>query len=64
MGKNNMDVRTEAMRQGVYLWQIAEKLKISEPTLMRWLRNELPADKKKLLLKVIGEIKDGDGHGR
>lgn len=57
-GKNlsNLDVRTIAKENGVRLWEIADKLGISEPTITRKLRRELPADEKKKILAVIDEI--------
>lgn len=43
--KNN-DIRKAALLSDVRHWQICEKLGISEPTLTRWLRTELPEEKK------------------
>lgn len=53
---SNLDVRTIAKENGVRLWEIADKLGISEPTITRKLRRELPADEKKKILAVIDEI--------
>ena len=38
MIKHNRDIRARAKENGVYLYEIAEKLSVSEPTFNRWLR--------------------------
>ncbi|MGN0491457.1 hypothetical protein [Ruminococcus sp.] len=38
----NTEVRTTAKEKGVRLWEIAEHLKISDPTITRKLSKELP----------------------
>lgn len=53
---SNSDVRTKARENGVRLWEIADKLGISEPTITRKLRRELPADEKQKILAIIDEI--------
>ena len=53
---SNSDVRTKARENGVRLWEIADKLGISEPTITRKLRRELPADEKQRILAIIDEI--------
>lgn len=53
---NNSEVRAIAKEHGVRLWEIADKLGISEPTITRKLRRELPADEKQRILAVIDEI--------
>lgn len=53
---SNLDVRTIAKENGVRLWEIADKLGISEPTITRKLRRELPADEKQKILSIIDEI--------
>lgn len=39
--KRNEDIRVIARQKGVYLYEIAEVLGVSEPTFNRWLRKEL-----------------------
>ena len=46
MIKHNNDIRTKARENGVCLYEIAEKLNVSEPTFNRWLRKELSEDLK------------------
>lgn len=52
----NLDIREETKKAGVYLWEIAEYCGISEFTLTRKLRHELPDDQKRKLLQAITEI--------
>ncbi len=52
----NADIRIEAKRAGVFLYTIADKLGISEPTMTRLLRRELPDEKKAQIKGIIAEI--------
>ena len=56
MKKANQDIRDYAAQKGVYFWEIAMKLGISEPTITRWMRVELPADKHREIEQVINDI--------
>lgn len=58
MTKHNNDIRTKARESGVYLYEIAEKMNISEPTFNRWLRKELSEDLKQKALAAIKQIKE------
>ncbi len=44
------------LRKGVYFWEIAMKLGVSEPTMTRWMRVELPADKHREIEWIIDDI--------
>lgn len=52
----NADVREHAKASGVYLYQIAATMGISEPTMTRKLRFELPKSEKKKFLEAIDKI--------
>lgn len=52
----NVDVRTTAKKSGVFLYELAERLGISEPTMTRLLRKELSDSKKQELLSNIADI--------
>lgn len=52
----NLDIRAEAKEKGVFLYEIAEKLGISDPTMTRLLRHELPQKKKEDIKEIISEI--------
>lgn len=53
--KNN-DIRNMALMHGVKLWQIAERLEITDSYFSRILRKELPSEKKEHIFKIINEI--------
>ena len=57
MKKENADIREAAKEKGVYLWQIAERLGISDNTFNRKLRKELPSEEKKAVFDVITATK-------
>ena len=52
----NIDIRTAAKQNGVRLWEVADWLNVSEPTITRKLRRELPADEKQRIISLIDEI--------
>lgn len=52
----NTDIRTEAKRAGVFLYAIADRLGVSEPTMTRLLRRELPDEKKAQIKGIIAEL--------
>ena len=49
----NRDIRDAATAAGVRLWRIADALGITDGTLSRRLRHELPQDEKQQVLEVI-----------
>lgn len=53
---SNLDIRKKAQTKGVFLWEIAAALKISEPTMTRKMRAELPADEKSRIFNLIDSI--------
>lgn len=55
--KRNLDVRDAAKGAGVFLWEIAEKLGVSEPTFIRCLRKELSDARKAKVFATIEEIR-------
>lgn len=52
----NNDIRQAAKERGVCLWEIAEYIKVSDPTMTRKLRRELPAAEKQKFLSIIDDI--------
>ena len=52
----NVDIRLKAKGSGVPLWKLANAMAISEPTLTRKLRVELPEADKIKIIKLIEEI--------
>lgn len=56
MKKRNKDIRAAARQNKVYLYEIADVLGVSEPTFIRWLRKELPDQKKADVMAAINLI--------
>ena len=56
MKNANQDIRDYAAKKGVYFWEIAMELGISEPTMTRWMRVELSADKRREIGQIIDDI--------
>lgn len=56
MCKQNQNVRKAARVAGIPLWAVASKIQVSEPTLTRWLRFPLPADKEQRIMSAIQEL--------
>lgn len=52
----NADIRAAAKQAGVFLYAIANKLGVSEPTMTRLLRRELSDDKKRQIKRIIAEL--------
>ena len=52
----NADIRKAAKDAGVSLWELADEMNVSEPTLTRMLRHELSNDVKEDLICSIGMI--------
>lgn len=60
----NLELRRTAKANGVALWQIADKLGISEPTMTRRLRSELPENEKQKILDIINELASSAEYGK
>lgn len=56
MNRPNEKVRKAARISDVSLWRIAAYIGVSEPTLSRWLRMPLTADKESQIMKAICEL--------
>jgi hypothetical protein len=56
MAKANIEIRKLARANEVPLWAIANKLKIAESTLIRWLRLPLDGQKETAIRKIIVEL--------
>lgn len=52
----NKDIKTKARANGVLLWEIADKLELTDSNFSRKLRRELPADEKEHIFSLIDEI--------
>ncbi len=54
----NKDIRKYAKERGVYLWQCAAVMGISEPTMTRKLRTELTEQAKQELIHIIDGLSE------
>lgn len=52
----NLDIRIMAKSNGIYLWQIANYLGISEATLCRWLRFDITPDRRSQIEDAISNL--------
>lgn len=52
----NSELRENARRANVPLWRLAAEIGISEPTMTRKLRRELPDAEREKLLRIIDEL--------
>lgn len=52
----NQDIRAYAKSKAVRLYEVADKLHISEPTMTRKMRYELPQEEKDCIFKAIDNI--------
>lgn len=52
----NTDIRQAANASGVYLWEIAEALGVTDGTFSRKLRRELDESEKKRIFKIIRDV--------
>lgn len=52
----NKDLRTYAKEKGVCLWQVAQVLGISEPTMTRRMRRELSQQDKQAMRDMVDAL--------
>lgn len=52
----NQTFRREAKQKGVFLWEVADELQISESYLSRILRKELPESKRAAFLHALDTV--------
>lgn len=56
MTKANNKIRKTAKEKGVYFWEVAAKMGVSEATITRALRMELSDEKKSKILHAIDSV--------
>lgn len=54
----NTDIKEIAKKSNIKLWQIADKLQISDITFSKKLRKELSKEEKEKIKSIIKEIKN------
>lgn len=55
---HNAAIRAAAKTAGVYLWQIADEIGITDNEFSRRLRHELPEQEQERIFRIIKEIQD------
>ena len=53
----NSDIKQTMKTNFVPQWKVADRLGISEMTLIRWLRKELPEGKRLQIMQAIEQLK-------
>lgn len=53
---SNKNIREYAKEKGVYLWQIANAMGISEPTMTRRMRSELSEQEQANIMSIIQKL--------
>lgn len=56
MTKANQDIRKRIESNGIFYWQVAEGLNMTDGNFSRLLRKELPAERKERVLNVIDSL--------
>lgn len=56
----NEELRWAMRSNFIAQWEVAEALNISEVTLCRWLRTELPEEKRNAILDAINKLKEAE----
>lgn len=56
--KANQDIRNEAKKAGVRMWEIAEKYGTVDAVFSRKLRHELSEDEKTKIFSIINELRE------
>lgn len=59
---NNQKIRDELKESGVKYWELARLLGVSDATLCRRLRDELPAEEQDRIVKLIRQHGGGREH--
>lgn len=57
----NMEIRREAAKNDLKLWEIAEACGMTDSTFSRKLRRKLPSEQRNHILKVIAELAERKG---
>ena len=52
----NYELRLQILKSGLYQWEIARAMNISEATFSRMLRLELPDEKTEEIIKIINQL--------
>lgn len=59
---NNLELRMMIKQNRLRHYEVAEEIGISEFTFCKWLREELPEEKKKIVIAAIDRIVRGESN--
>lgn len=54
---DNKQIRAVMRDNNIYMWQVANKLKVNETSFCKWFREELSEERKQQVMSAIEEIK-------
>ncbi len=55
----NEAIRKAVKDEGMHLWQLSDVLGVSEATITRWMRHEMPSAKQADIIKKIDQYRKG-----
>ena len=58
----NTEIRNTIKASGLKQWQVAKKLNVAESTFIRWLRDDLSAERKESICQAITDLQE-EGKG-
>jgi len=53
----NKEIKMAMLEKGIYQWEVAKAIGVSECTLTRWMREELSEEKKTTIMDAIQRIR-------
>lgn len=59
----NNDIRATLKMNGIYLYELAKVIGVSEPTIIRWLRVPLSAERRECIQRGIDRLIEAQGEG-
>lgn len=54
----NEEIRRRLRSANIPLWKLGRELGVTEVTMVRWFREELPQEKRQRILKVIEKLEE------
>lgn len=54
--KANNEIRCMMKERGIFMWQVAQELGVSEPQFVRWMRVPLSPERERLILEAIDKL--------
>ena len=60
--KSNLYIREYARINNVFLWEIADAMEISVPTMTRLMRHVIDQDRTERIISIINKIAENKGH--